>query len=207
MLVTGNDGGNFENTGFVAGVLDDLVLRYISDVDTNLMTVHTTPDKQLSVFSACERVVNTTLDLLDAVSGQAVDNSRLVDIGFVLSSALCNTGLGKVVQAPGPDVVSGIDCEAVVGAAGYISDFVLRLVGKAELSGNKGSCFCAFDCSTSELALLAGAPTVGTTVMCKSHDVICASCDVSDIRELVYFDWVASLCTSRCESDDTFVTL
>ena len=117
-----------------------------------------------------------------------MNNLRSRNTRIVGSSTLWNAGLAIVVDTPSPYIILFVDSERVVGASGNILELALEL---HELMREKSLCLVTLSEATTELMLLAGAPSECVTSPIQSEDMIRAAGNLGNVLQAQDKDWAA----------------
>lgn len=176
----GDGGRHPEDARGLAFVEDDGVGGERVDFDTRLEAVEAPPDEAFAGLGHGNGVVGASFDASDFLAGERLDDSGSKDDGIFLARAFEDAGFAEAVEAPSPDSAGFVDSKGVVRATVDVSDFV---AGKAKFARSESVHAGAFNDATTELVLLAGAPSEDGAFLVKSQGVIVATDDVSDLLE------------------------
>ena len=195
-----------QNARVSSGVVDDVSFVELVDLKTELEAIETSPDEQFACIGDGNGVMSTSFDVCYAslVLTKRLDDGRVVNIGFAaIADVFYNAGFTEAVEAPAVDVAVGTDCEGVVcaGADGN------HLFGQAELGGDEGVHFGAFENAATELILLARAPGKDLLFVIEGEDVVGAGGEGDDLFQGGEESWTILDEDVRLEAEDAFVGL
>src|ERR1700756_863776 len=127
----------------------------------------------MSSLSHSNTVVGAAFDADDfALALQRLDDGRMQNDCFIVTSALLDTSLAVAVQAPCVDLAVLVDSKRVVQPSANVNG----ALGQSKLSRRKSIMFGALNCAPTELMLLTRTPRIDRTVACKCENVIRATC-------------------------------
>jgi hypothetical protein len=123
----------------------------------------------------------TALDFFDLIVLEFCDHGRLEDNGIVFTGALSDTSLTEVVETPCKDLTIFGHCKAVICTTRNVTDLLL---GKTKLTRYETGEASTFNNTTTELILLATAPSKDVALMVKSENMIASRRNVCDFLQL-----------------------
>src|SRR3984957_7467768 len=130
-----------------------------------------------------DTVVGAAFDAGDfAFSLQRLDDCRMQNDCFIVTSALLDTSLAVAVQAPCVNFAVLVDSKRVVRPSANVNGALWQ----SELSRRKSIMFGALNCAPTELMLLTRTPCIDRTVACKCENVIRAACKLFNLFQSFY---------------------
>src|SRR5277367_1277306 len=137
----------------------------------------------MSSLSHSDTVVSAAFDAGDfAFSLQRLDDCRMQNDCFIVTSALLDTSLAVAVQAPCIDLAVLVDSKRVVRPSANVN----AALWQSELSRRKSIMFGALNRAPTELMLLTRTPCIDRTVACKCENVIRAACKSCNLFQSFY---------------------
>jgi hypothetical protein len=148
----------------------------------NLMAVNAAPAQQLAVCSGSNRVVAATIDRLDVLAGEGLNNLGVEHHGIILASVVNVASLRVVVQTERPHATVVVLVEAVVRAGGDINSMLLHseLATGFGLETTAGTAVTG-DGLTAELELATASPAEDLAGLVKSQNVVGTGGKLGDV--------------------------